>query len=90
MSQRILSAKVREELVEQLDATANEQGISRNAVVRQVLEAFVDGRPVSFTDPNAWRRRLREIREGIHGERQRKFKTVQARSNGSWGPKSST
>jgi len=41
---KVLSAKVPEELIAGIDAAAEARGVTRNRLVREVLEAAVDGR----------------------------------------------
>jgi hypothetical protein len=56
MAQRVLTAKVTEELYDAVDERAACRGVTRNALVREALEATVDGR-ITPLDPHEALRR---------------------------------
>ena len=58
MAQRVLTAKLPEELVVALDAVASGRDTSRNAVVREALEALVEGRISALTPEATTARRI--------------------------------
>jgi predicted DNA-binding protein len=62
MASRVLTAKVPAELIDRADALARRRGVTRNRLVREALEAAVDGR-VTFLSPKE--REAQEIREAM-------------------------
>lgn len=68
---KVLSAKLDEELIERLGVAADARGITRNALVREALEAAVDGRVRHLTKEEQQARRLQTLRDGLAWDRQR-------------------
>lgn len=68
MAVRVLTAKLSEELIDELSSIAVERGTTRNALVREALEAIIDNR-VTPLDPEV--RLARELRAGFARDRDR-------------------
>jgi len=66
---KVLSAKLPEELVASLDAAAAEQGVTRNRLVREALEATVEGRIRQLTEDERESRRIRKVRDRFERDR---------------------
>ena len=65
MAQSVLSAKLPDELIDALGRTAIEQEMTRNRLVREALEAIVDGRVIPLT---ADEELSRDLRAGLKRE----------------------
>lgn len=56
---RVLSAKIPEELIAGIDAAAEARGVTRNRLVREALEAVIEGRVDFLTEEEQLSRRRR-------------------------------
>lgn len=75
MAVRVLSAKLPQELIDALGPAAEARGLTRNGLVREALEAVLEGRIIQLTP----RERLaRDLRAGFARDR----KAMKARSFG--------
>jgi predicted transcriptional regulator len=63
MPSTVLSAKLPEDLIDRLGPIAAERGTTRNRLIRDALEAAVDGRVDFLTDAEREAERLQAVRE---------------------------
>lgn len=62
---RVMSTKLSEELIASLGVAAEARGVTRNHLVREALEAVVEGRVRHLTEEELKARRLRALRESL-------------------------
>ena len=66
---KVMSTKLPEELIASLGTAADARGVTRNYLVREALEAVVEGRVRFFTEEERASRRGQAVRKGLERDR---------------------